>query len=76
MDDLDQIKQLAGLNGNLGRLAEYKGYDTPTRLEVSNPSITAMEKIQYQNNNNIQPGTPEWFRLWFSLPYLTGEKPW
>ena len=41
MDDLDQIKQLAGLNGNLGRLAEYKGYDSPTRLEGSNPSITA-----------------------------------
>jgi hypothetical protein len=76
MDDLDQIKQLAGLNGNLGRLAEYKGYDTPTRLEGSNPSITAAEKINYQNNNNIQPGTPEWFKLWFSLPYLTGEKPW
>ncbi len=76
MDDLDQIKQLAGLNGNLGRLAEYKGYDTPTRLEGSNPSITAAEKINYRNNNNIQPGTPEWFKLWFSLPYLTGEKPW
>jgi hypothetical protein len=76
MDDLDQIKQLAGITQNLGRLAEYKGYDSPTRLEGSNPSITAAEKINYQNNNNIQPGTPEWFKLWFSLPYLTGEKPW
>ena len=76
MDDLDQIKQLAGLNGNLGRLAEYKGYDTPTRLEGSNPSITAAEKINYQTTHNIQPGTPEWFKLWFSLPFMTGEKPW
>jgi hypothetical protein len=25
--------------------------------------------------HNIQPGTPEWFQLWFSLPYMTGEKP-
>jgi hypothetical protein len=25
--------------------------------------------------NNIQPGTPEWFKLWFSLPYMTGEQP-
>jgi hypothetical protein len=76
MDDLDQLKQLAGVNGNAGRLAEYKGYDTPTRLEGSNPSITAAEKINYQNQNNVQPGTPEWFQLWFSKPYLTGEKPW
>jgi hypothetical protein len=76
MDDLDQIKQLAGLNGNAGKLAEYNGYDSPTRLEGSNPSITAAEKINYQNTHDIKPGTPEWFKLWFSLPYLTGEKPW
>jgi hypothetical protein len=76
MDDLDQIKQLAGISGNAGKLAEYKGYNTPTRIEGSNPSITAVEKINYQNNNNVQPGTPEWFQLWFSKPYLTGEKPW
>jgi hypothetical protein len=76
MDDLDQIKRLAGISGNAGKLAEYKGYDTPTRIEGSNPSITAVEKINYQNNNNVQPGTPEWFQLWFSKPYLTGEKPW
>jgi hypothetical protein len=76
LDDLDQLKQLAGINGNAGRLAEYKGYDSPTRLEGSNPSITANEKIQYQHEHNIQPGTPEWFRLWFSLPKLTGESPW
>jgi hypothetical protein len=25
-------------------------------------------------DNNIKPGTPEWFQLWFSLPYMTGEK--
>jgi len=34
-----------------------------------------MEKINYQNEHNVQPGTTEWFRLWFSKPYLTGEKP-
>ena len=76
MDDLDQIKQLAGINGNAGKLAEYKGYDNPTRLDGSNPSITAMEKINYQKEHNIQPGTPDWFRLWFALPLMTNEKPW
>ena len=75
MDDIDQIKQLAGITQNIGRLQEYKGENTVS-TEGSNMSVTANEKIQYQNNNNIQPGTPEWFKLWFSLPYLTGEKPW
>lgn len=76
LDDLDQLKRLAGVNGNAGKLAEYKGYDSPIRLEGSNPSITAAEKINYQHDNNIQPGTPEWFRLWFALPLMTNEKPW
>ena len=75
MDDLDQIKQLAGITQNVGKLQEYKGYGS-VQTDGSNMSITANEKIQYQNNNNIQPGTPEWFQLWFSKPYLTGEKPW
>ena len=75
MDDLDQIKQLAGITQNIGRLQEYKGVGTVS-TDGSNMSVTANEKIQYQHTNNIQPGTPEWFQLWFSKPYLTGEKPW
>jgi len=75
-DPIQDMRRLAGMEGNAGKLAEYKGYDSPTRLEGSNPSITAVEKINYQNNNNVQPGSPEWFRLWFSKPFLTGEKPW
>ena len=75
MDDIDQIKQLAGITQNIGRLQEYKGEGTVS-TEGSNMSITANEKIQYQNTHNIQPGTPEWFRLWFALPFLTNEKPW
>ena len=74
MDDLDQIKQLAGITQNVGRLQEYKGEGT-VNTEGSNMSVTANEKIQYQNTHNIQPGTPEWFKLWFSLPYMTGERP-
>jgi hypothetical protein len=26
--------------------------------------------------NNIKPGTDEWFRLWFARPDLTGETPY
>lgn len=75
MDDLDQLKLLAGVTQNVGRLQEYRG-EGSVQTDGSNMSITANEKIQYQNNNNIQPGSPEWFQLWFSKPYLTGEKPW
>jgi hypothetical protein len=41
----------------------------------SNISITGTEKAEIQREKNIQPGTDEWFRLWFSKPYLTGETP-
>lgn len=44
-------------------------------LSGSNISITGSEKRRIEREQNIQPGTPEWFQLWFSLPYLTGEPP-
>jgi lipoate-protein ligase A len=59
---IDDIKKLSGI----GQKAQQDG---------SNPSITAMEKSRIMKEKNIRPGTPEWFQLWFSLPYLTGEKP-
>ena len=76
-DPLLDMQRLAGLTPglNTGALQEYKG-EGSVSTEGSNVSKTAMEKVNYQNNNNIQPGTPDWFRLWFSKPYLTGEKPW
>lgn len=67
-DPIRQIKvmqQLAGLRSRPD-LTEYNG---------SNISVTAAEKSKIQQEKNIQTGTPEWFQLWFSLPYLTGEKP-
>ena len=47
----------------------------PEHSDGSNISITGNEKSELQKKHNIQPGTDEWFKLWFSLPYLTGEKP-
>lgn len=41
----------------------------------SNISVTGTEKARLQRKHRIRPGTPEWFQLWFSRPYLTGEKP-
>lgn len=65
MDEIAQLKKLAGIN-------EFKGYKT---YEGSNISVTGNEKGELMKKHDIKPGTDEWFKLWFSLPYLTGEKP-
>ena len=67
--NLDELKTLAGVN-------KFEGL-TPYTIENSgsNISITGTEKRELERKHNIRPGDPEWFQLWFSLPYLTGEKP-
>lgn len=78
--ELKVVQYLAGLNAN-ERLNEYRiKTDQANRERAradqgSNISVTGTEKAQIQREKNIKPGTPEWFRLWFSLPYMTGEKP-
>ena len=69
MISLEDLQRLAGVR--------TQGYGNSLRktAEGSNISITGNEKAQLQKKHDIQPGTPEWFQLWFSLPYLTGEKP-
>lgn len=44
--------------------------------DESNISKTGTSKGQYMRKNKIQPGTDEWFRLWFAKPKLTGENPY
>ena len=68
MDEIQQLKMLAGIS-NRPLMQEYKGY------EGSNVSITGNEKAQLMKQHDIKPGTDAWFKLWFSKPYLTGEKP-
>jgi hypothetical protein len=63
----EELKRLAGIE-------VYKPYSLPP-MAGSNISITGNEKGELMKKHNIQPGTPEWFQLWFSLPYMTGEKP-
>jgi hypothetical protein len=79
-DELAQLKRLAGV-GTLGLLEDYQtqhsdatDQDSPSPVG-SNISITGMEKRNLEKQHNIRPGTPEWFQLWMSRPYLTGEKP-
>lgn len=63
-DELDDIRRLAGIN-------EFKGYSA---YEGSNISVTGTEKRQIEREHNIQPGTDEWFKLWFSRPYWKGQE--
>ena len=46
-------------------------------IQIDNIDTVAAgtEKAQYQRKHNIDPGSPEWFTLWFSRPKLTGENP-
>jgi hypothetical protein len=61
--EIKSMKHLAGL-----------GYSPYKVKEQENISHTGMENQRLEKKHNIKPGTPEWFQLWFSLPYLTGEK--
>ena len=71
--ELKAIQYLAGL-GSQARLQEYRTH-TAEINKGSNISVTGNEKGELMKKHNIKPGTPEWFKLWFSLPYMTGEKP-
>lgn len=66
--ELKAIQHLAGLGAD-ARLHEMRAG------QGSNISVTGDSKGELMRKNNIKPGTPEWFKLWFSLPYMTGEKP-
>ena len=68
MDSIEELKLLAGI-GNRAVMQEYKGF------AGSNISVTGNEKGELMKTHNIRPGTDEWFRLWFSLPYLTNTSP-
>ncbi len=68
MDSIQELKLLAGIT-NTPKWTEYKGYPG------SNISVTGNEKAQLMRKHDIKPGTEAWFKLWFSKPYLTNERP-
>ena len=63
--EISDLKRLAGIS-------EFKGF---TPYEGINISVSGTEKRELERKHDIRPGTPEWFQLWFSLPYMTGEPP-
>lgn len=61
--DLDELKKLAGIN-------TYNGYSEYKVDE--NPSETATALKKKEKDLGLKPGDDEWFKLWFSKPYMTG----
>jgi len=75
VDEVEDIKRLSGVYDNYQIPVHVEGATTATASMGSNISQTASQISKIMKEKNIQPGTPEWFQLWFSKPYLTGEKP-
>ena len=67
MTELQQLQALAGIRPANNNAVDFGA--------GSNVSLTASEKRQLEREHNIRPGTDAWMKLWFSRPYLTGEKP-
>ena len=63
---LEELKVLSGI---------YKPYQ-PEELKQENISYIGTAKSKYQKKHKIEPGTQEWFKLWFARPKLTGENPY
>ena len=61
--DIATLQRLAGIH-------EFKGY---TEYTIENMSQTATELKKKERELNIKPGDKEWFKLWFSKPYMTGN---
>jgi hypothetical protein len=60
---IEELKKLAGVN-------EFKGF---TEYQIDeNPSITATELKKKEKKMGLKPGDADWFKLWFSKPYMTG----
>jgi len=62
--DLEELKRLAGVN-------EPQPWQNTVSLE--NISHTANELKQKERELGLKPGDADWFKLWFSLPHMTGS---
>ena len=73
MDELEEIRKLAGLDYYAMGAEKDKKLPNWKEWTGSNPSKSAHEKVMLMKKYKIEPGTPDWFRLWFARPYMTGE---
>jgi hypothetical protein len=59
---------------NIEELKRLAGIDKESNDESmgENISHTATALRQKERQLGLKPGDPDWFRLWFSKPYMTG----
>lgn len=57
--NIQELKKLAGIT------------DTKTSTG-ENMSVTATNLRKKEREMGLRPGDPDWFKLWFSRPYMTG----
>ena len=62
--DIEDLQHLAGIRNKYTGYSEYKLKE--------NPSETAAELKKKEREMNLKPGDEDWFKLWFSKPYMTG----
>lgn len=72
-DPINELKALSGLGG-LGGQARLQEYRAQQMSYGESFGQAGAEKAEIMRKNNIRPGDAEWFKLWFSLPYMTGKK--
>ena len=71
-DKLKSVQLPESNNNSLDDLKKLAGINETANSEVD----TSINRGQIMRDRNIKPGTNEWFKLWFSKPKLTGEKPY
>jgi hypothetical protein len=59
---IEELKKLAGIRAEDHSMGHEMGKRSG-------------ELASYAKKHNIKPGDPEWFKLWFAKPHLTGENP-
>jgi len=64
MDDLERLKLLSGVTDKSGKQVGSSTFQS----QVTN----ANEKHTIAKEQKIQPGTQEWFQLWFNKPDMQG----
>ena len=62
MNEIDRLKKLAGIDTL-----------SHTMPSVENISHTAQALKDKEKELGLRPGDPDWFKLWFSLPHMTGS---
>jgi hypothetical protein len=62
--DIADLQHLAGIRNKYTGYSEYKIDE--------NPSITADKLKKKEKEMKLKPGDADWFKLWFSQPYMTG----